>query len=994
MAQLDQQRERTQDDLRGLVSGEVRCEEFFLQLHAGDGGPYEIQPLAVVRPRSAGDVVACVRYAAENNLAIRARGAGTTTAGESLGSGIVLDFSKYLRHIVRLDAEKVRVQPGIVVERLNAQLRSGGRLVGIDPGHPEVSTVGGMIAVDYAGSRWLKYGSAADQLLSMHVVLADGTSMDLGREQLENGQSVSAMPRKRDLINDIAGLLRDNSELIRLNGVAAPLKRCGYNLDGVLGPDFVDFNRLLAGSEGTLALITEATLALRPLRRHVGAVLFFFESLDKAARAATEILQYRPTACELSDRRFLSLARGGEVRLELLIPAEAEAALLVEFEDEDAESLHDRVRQAIAEIVQERKTAFGSRQAFEADDRELFWRLADASEAKISNFKGPERPTSLVDDLIVAPEYVPEILFQSQNAMKKLQITATLSARMGQGQIRLRPILDLNNSEDVAKVRMLAEELYAQTFAAGGNIVGSNGYGFARAEFLRKQAGPLYGLIEKIKATFDPTGVLNPGKIIVAEESQITNSLAPPLKIEKEEPAAESGDGDELKMRSVMELQLDWDPARLAEAAEVCTRCGLCRTQASNTRMCPIFRLAPSEEASPRAKVNLLRSVLTGAVPLESLTDDTFKEIADLCVHCHMCRVECPVAADVPSLMRDGKGAYVAAKGVHLADWTMIHIDLLAALGMAVRPLTNWALRNRQTRWILEKTLGIAQNRKIPPLASRSFLRTASRKRLTKPVRRGGGKVLYFFDTFVNYFDPQLGLAAAAVLEHNGIGVYVHPDQMPSGMPMIATGALDHARIIAEHNVALLADAVRQGYHIVATEPSAAICLTYEYPRLVDDDDAKLVAANSSEACSYLWRLHQSGKLQLDLKPIYASLGYHMPCHMKALKVGSPGEQLMGLIPGVRLRHIEAGCSGMAGTYGLSSKHFRGSVRMGMKLFNRLRSTRIDVGATECSACKMHMEQGAEKPVVHPLKLLAASYDLMPEIKKKLATVNRDLTKR
>ena len=210
-------------------------------------------------------------------------------------------------------------------------------------------------------------------------------------------------------------------------------------------------------------------------------------------------------------------------------------------------------------------------------------------------------------------------------------------------------------------------------------------------------------------------------------------------------------------------------------------------------------------------------------------------------------------------------------------------------------------------------------------------------------------------------------------------------------MPSIACGALDHARYLAEHNVAILSEAVRQGYHIVATEPAAALCLTREYPQLIDHDDARLLAANSSEACTYLWRMHTQGKLQLDLKPIYIALGYHTPCHLKALQVGTPGEHLLGLIPGVRVEHIEKGCSGMAGTFGLFAKNYRGSLRAGLRLINQLRSPALQAGVTECSTCKIQMEQGTDKPTIHPIKLLALSYGLMPEIAKLLNSKGKEL---
>jgi Fe-S oxidoreductase len=375
----------------------------------------------------------------------------------------------------------------------------------------------------------------------------------------------------------------------------------------------------------------------------------------------------------------------------------------------------------------------------------------------------------------------------------------------------------------------------------------------------------------------------------------------------------------------------------------------------------------------------LIRGVLSERIALEQLTGETFKQIVDLCVYCHACRIECPARVDIPRLVRQSKGAYVQVHGLPRTEWVTTHLHLIAALARLGRPLVNWGLGNRWMRWLLERTLGIAQGRKLPRLAARTFLRRAARSKLTRTVRRAGRKVAYFVDVYANYFDPQLGEALVRILKRNGVAVYVPREQVQAGMPSIAIGAIDHARALARRNVAALVEAIRQGYQIVATEPAATLCLTREYPQLLDDDDARLVAANSRDACAYLWDMHVTGELQLDLKPINAAIGYHLPCHVRALGVGAPGEQLIRLIPGLRVYHIEEGCSGMAGAFGLLHKNYRSSLRAGWNLISRLRDPKLQLNATECCACKMQMEQGTTKPTIHPIKLLALAYGLLPE---------------
>lgn len=979
MAQLDHDRERIQQDLRGLVAGDVRCDDVFRQLYASDGSIFEIKPLGVVRPRSADDVVALVQYAAEKQIPVHARGAGTGLAGESLGPGLVVDFSRHLARVKYTADESVRVQPGLTCERLNAHLRRTGRTFGAGSGNRSVTTMGGMIAVDGAGSRWLKYGSAGQHVVSMQVVLADGHMLEVGREPLTEGVSADPDPRKRDLVNRLVRLLSDNAELIRRKTPASPVNRAGYRLAGTLGPDYLDLARLVAGSEGTLALTTEAVLATQPLPRYRGVALLLFDSLEKACRAVMEVLPTQPSACDLMDRRHLSLARETEGRFDLLLPPDTEAALLVEHEGDRLHEVRRQLHQIVDEIHQKHQLSFAARQAFDPAEVELFWHLAHRITPTLYR-KGAARPVPVIEDVAVPPEILPEFLVRMQNVLKRHQVIAATFAHAGQGQLHIQPFLNLAAPEDVAKMQALAVDLYDEVLGVGGTISAEHACGLSRTSFLRRQYGELYDVFWEIKRAFDPRNVLNPGKIVSDETVPLGRHLRPSIALTIE-PAAVPTDADEPPaLKNLLELQLSWDPAQVADIVRTCNGCGACRSQGPDGRMCPIFRILPSEEASPRAKANLIRGVLTRQIELTSLSSDEFKAVADLCVNCHLCTLECPAKVDIPKLMLEGKGAYAAANGLSLSDWVMSRLDRLCALGCRLSTLANWAIRNRQMRWLLDKTLGIAQGRKLPSLASRTFLQWAARRRLSRPTRRSGHKVVYFVDLYANYCDPQLGRALVAVLEHNGVAVYVPTEQRQGGMPAISCGALDLARRLAERNVAVLAEAVRQGYHVIATEPSAALCLIREYPYLFDDEDTRLVAENTSEACSYLWKMHTQGRLQLDLQPISATLGYHAPCRLKALQVGTPGENLMRLIPGLTLHPCEEGCSGMAGTFGLKRENYRASLRAGWNLIRAIRDPNLRAGVTECSACKIQMEQGTDKPTVHPVKLLAFAYGLLPEL--------------
>jgi FAD/FMN-containing dehydrogenase len=971
---MDQERERIQQDLRGLIDGEVRCDDVFVQMYASDASIYEIAPLGVVRPRGVADVVACVQYAAENGIPIHARGAGSGVSGESLGPGLVLDFSHSMRRVLSVDQESARIQPGVVLAQLNRQLARNGRLFGPDPATRSVTTMGSVLAVDASGTHWLQYGSARHHVEQMQVVLADGQVLEVGTEVDSEAAPETADAARARLTHRLSELLRREQKTITEHQAKSLTGSYGYQLHDVLEGDRLHLARLLCGSEGTLALITEATVRTVPRPRQRGLVLLFFDRLEAAARGALELSQSGVTACDLMDRRLLTIAREVDVRYELLIPPEAEAMLLVEQAGDTADELGDRLRELVVRLVRREKLAFDARVTIDKDERDFYWRLSRRVVTTLYRLKGTSRAIPCIEDISVPPAVLPEFLVQLQNVLKSHEVTASLFGHAGHGQLHLRPFLDLANPDHMRRMQALADDLYDQVLEVGGVVGSEHSLGLSRTWFAQRHGGPMYEVFREVKRIFDPQNVLNPGKVVADVPQPLTKNLRPVI--------SPPGRSDETPMAPVVDLQLAWEPADLMYAARACNGCARCRTQGREERMCPIFRFAPREEASPRAKANLIRAILTGRLAPDALTGDELKQVADLCVNCHQCEHECPAGVNIPKLALEAKAQYVATNGLHFSDWCLARADILSRWGSTFSSLANWAIANRRMRWVIEKVVGIAQGRKLPAFASRSFLQTAQRRRLTRPdpAPRDSSdrKVVYFVDIYANWYDRQLAESLVAILQHNGVAVYVHPRQVQSGMAAISMGAVDVAKRLAARNIAILADAIRQGYHVVATEPAAALCLTLEYQNLFDEEDARLVAENTSEACTYVWRMHQAGDLKLGLKPVDAILGYHLPCHLKALQVGSPGEDLLRLIPGLTVHSLQNACSGMAGAFGLKRENYRSSLRAGWSLISALRDMDIHAGATECSSCKMQMVQATSKPTVHPLKVLAMAYDLLP----------------
>lgn len=990
---MDERQSRIIEDLTPLLQGEIRCDALTVSMYATDGSLYQIPPLGVAFPKSREDVVALVRYASREKIPLTARGAGTGLAGESLGAGLTIDFARHMHRIESVGTDTVRVEPGVVCGELNRELRKRGRYFPPDPSGASVTTVGSMLALDAAGSHSVRVGSTRDHVQSLEVVLADGHCLELADEPVvppsaDSGENFPAATNgappppppeatvRRRLVRQLAEILAHNEALIAERQPPLIRNRCGYFLRGVLDGGRVRLPRLLVGSEGTLGLFTAATLHTAPLPAHRGVVLLLLGKMESAVGAVQAISPQQPSACDLLDRRLLSLAREADRRFAELIPPTAEAALIVEQTGFASSQIRNRIKMAIESVRRAVDADVVAHEAYTLEEVEFLWSLPEKVVPLLARLQGAIRPLAFVEDVAVPPETLHEFLVKAQNIFQKHRVTASLYAHAAAGQVHLRPFLAPPTVETAPLLEAIARDLYELVFQVGGTISGEHGVGLSRTAFVREQYGPLYEVFGRIKQVFDPQGLLNPGKILSDDPHLMIRNL-------RTAPA---------QAPQPVELQLRWKADEMWQAATRCNGCGHCRTRDDDLRMCPVFRVERSEEASPRAKANLIRQYLGGQLSAHEFASPEFKRIADLCFNCKQCQLECPSNVNVPQLMIEAKAAYVAEHGLSQADWMLSRAHSFGALGSAASIAFNWALGNPMARWVIEKVCGISQVRKLPAFARRSFLRLAQRDVLTRPVVHGGQKpVVYFVDHYANYHDPELARAFVAILRHNHIPVHVPPGQLASGMAMISAGDLDAARECARENLRQLADFAREGCPIVCTEPAAALCLKQEYPLLLDHPDVAAVAAQVLEAGAFLEGLHREGRLRTDFHALDLSAGYHTPCHLKALGAGSPLENLLRLIPGLRLHKIDHGCSGMAGAWGLAAENFQESIRIGWGLISRMRAGDLTVGATECSSCKMQMEQGTTTPTVHPLKLLALAYGLMPELQQRLEPSRRRL---
>ncbi|VTS03531.1 FAD-binding and (Fe-S)-binding domain-containing protein [Tuwongella immobilis] len=1018
-------REQLREDLRGWFRGDVALDDTSSILYSTDASLFQVRPLAVASPKDTEDLSAIVRYAWENHLPIIPRGAGTGVAGESLGSGLIVDLSVHFQQILDIGPDWIRVQAGVTLERIQETLAPLGRRLSIDPASP-LCTAGGVLATNASGSRAVSWGTTRDHVLSIRVCWDDGSIAEISQEPLpiiwpSNSQSdfddrpepfsesdstnLESPDRTTTILSAVGELLRTHAGTISQSYAPVPFDRCGYQLKDLLQGDRVALARLLVGSEGTLGIATEITFRTVPIPKWRSMVMFGFETLDEALIAGLHLRKFRPTMCDLLDRRLLTLARQLASDKLRQVPNEAEAVLLVEFECNATQDARDSARNAIEEIQEQQNRSIFAVPALDEPAIAELWKIREMVLPSLYALGVGSRPLAFIEDIGLAPEHLLTFLPRALDALQRQEITATVLIHVHSGQIHLRPFLDLFSTADVARMWPLAETIYNLVLSCQGTISSQHGTGIARTPWVERQYPRLFPIFRELKAIFDPRGILNPGKIVSLDPSRQAWPMrtfparTPVIEAISERDPAIEGSSPLLSAETEVPTQarprtplLLWEHSSPAIEAVRCNGCGDCRTTRSTTRMCPMFRVLPREDATPRAKANLFRSLLSGT-PEEAaeLASDRVREVADLCINCKMCARDCSAQVNIPKLMIEARSQNQAMHGLSRSDWVLARMEHFAAIASRFAPIVNLLLRVRSVRWAIEKLFGISRHRQLPRFTRRNFLKSARRQGLSQKPKLDPKTLIYFVDVFANYNDPSIAHAAVAVLKHHGYSVYVPPDQLGCGMAPLAQGDVETAREVALHHLRMLADFARDGHTIICSEPTAAVLLTQDYLDLLDDPDAKVVARQTVELTTFLGELLAKGEFRTDFQHLSLSIAHHIPCHVKALNRPIASPDLLRLIPGMQVQLLDEGCSGMAGAYGLKAENFERSLAMGEPMLRELAGETTTFGSTECSACRMQMEQGSGKRTLHPVQYLALAYNLMPELENRLRTAPRGL---
>ena len=698
----------------------------------------------------------------------------------------------------------------------------------------------------------------------------------------EAGRFGDVLAATVDLLTRNAGLLHDFKPRMRFN-------RCGYILHDVLGPDTIDLCRLLVGSEGTLALFTEATLKTVPLPAARSAILFGFPGMESALRAAQQVLPSEPSACELIDHRLLTLARGRDAGVAALIAPGVEAVLLIEFESDSSAGARALVMEAMEQVHKAGAPPYYVFPALHPEEVDKIRRLRELAAPSVLGLRGGARPVPVIEDGAVPIHELSTYLRRTQDILQRHQTTACFLVYAGTGQVHVRPFLDLNRSEDATKLWAIADEVHSLALDLGGTVSAQQGTGLARTPWVARQYGPLFPVLRELKAIFDPHQLFNPGKIISVDsalkpEWPLRRALvdAPALTSPADLPAGNGASAVEAPLEPASVLR--WHPAELRQEVSDCNGCGDCRTEASNRRMCPIFRASQAEAATPRAKANLMRHLLQEGTDSRLLSSDQVREVADLCVNCKMCAIECPAHVNIPKLMLEAKAANTAEHGLSRSDWVLARTESFASFGSAFAVFVNGAFSSRTIRWLMEKLFGVSRRTTAADLCFPQFLEPRRAAGLDQPPRSRRPRVAYFVDVFANYNDPQIAEAVVAVLHHHGIEVFVPPDQIGCGMAPLAQGDAEGSSRSRSEKPARLCgpcpagvrDPVLGAYG--CTDAASRLSRSGRRPgrgagRRADH------GADGLPVGAYI----EQGRLRTDFQRLDFTVGHHVPCHLKAL---------------------------------------------------------------------------------------------------------------
>jgi FAD/FMN-containing dehydrogenase/Fe-S oxidoreductase len=965
--------------LKTQILGDVQFDAFTRGRYATDASHYQIMPIGVVAPRSTKEAEHALALAREEHVSVLPRGAGTSQAGQTVNSSLVIDCSKYLDHVLELDAAGKRcvVEPGIVLDELNRRLRPHGLWFPVDISTSSRATIGGMVGNNSCGARSLRYGNTRENVLSIDAVLADGSAAHFGSV----APDLSDLPPRSPLAplaRKLLGIAAREAHEIAERFPRVQRRVGGYNLDALLpGRNEVNLAHILVGSEGTLAFSTRIELKLAPLigRRAVGAC--HFGSFHRAMELAQHIVKLAPIAVELVDRTMLGLAREialFEATIATVVRGDPEAILFVEFAEDDQQENVRRLGR-LAQLMGDLGFGWDKRGAkwggvIEVLDPKLQSAITEMRTAGLNimmSMKEESKPVSFVEDCAVPLEHLAEYTAKLTDIFAKHGTRGTWYAHASVGCLHVRPVLNLRLEHDVKAMRAIAEEAFELVRAYKGSHSGEHGDGIVRSEFHETMFGAsLVRAFEEVKDCFDPEGLYNPGKIVRAPkfDDRGTFRYGPDYRAE------------------AIATHLDWSAypgagGGFQGAVEMCNNNGACRVLAGGV-MCPSYRVTRDERDVTRGRANTLRLAITGQLGPDALTSQEMAETLQLCVSCKACRRECPTGVDMARMKIEVQAARLPKRGLSLRDRLVGYLPRYAPLAAKWPRLANLRNERSRLRQLSERYAGLSARRNLPRWRADAWHEPANSVRR----RDGAREVVLFADTFNRYFEPENVEAALAVLAAGGFAVELpmpaDGDRRPlcCGRTFLAVGLVEEARREAARSIAALAPFLARGVPVVGLEPSCILGFRDEIPALVKSDDARRLGANAQLFEEFLAREAERGTLRLSaLKPVAKRALLHGHCHQKAFGAMAAVEAALKLVPNLAVETVDTSCCGMAGAFGYGADTIDVSFKMAeLSLLPAVRQAAADtLVVADGTSCRQQIKDGAGREALHVARVLAMS---------------------
>jgi FAD/FMN-containing dehydrogenase/Fe-S oxidoreductase len=889
-------------ELESQIEGEVRFDAVTRALYSTDASVYQIAPAGVVIPRNREDILRSLGICRRHRCPITMRGGGTSQCGQSIGSGLQIDISKYYNRVLEVNADErwVRVEPGIVLDELNAQMAPLGLRFAPDISTASRATIGGMMANNAAGARSVWWGRTIDHVQEMVVALSDASMVhfrEIPRTEVPAGDTLEAA-----CYRTVLGLASEHAAEIGRRYPKILRHVGGYNLDEFTDPAKpVNLARIMVGSEGTLGIILEAKLRLVPLPKAKAVMAIMFHDLLESLAATPVILEHKPSAVEVMDKSILDYTRQNATLDRIrnaYIEGDPASTLCVELYADRKEDLPPRL-QALEDDLRRRKLGYAYRSETDPAAQAKIWSLRENSLGLSMAMRGDAKSISFVEDTAVAPEKLRDYIGRFLEVIHRHGTTAGIYAHASVGCLHVRPVINLKTEDGIRKFETMAQEVADLVLEFGGSLSSEHGDGLTRSPFNRQMFGPvLYEAFREVKRTFDPDGILNPGKIVDA----------PPL-------AANLRFGKDYRTPDPPTWFDYSEFGGMGRAVEMCSGIGACRKKLSGT-MCPSYMATRDEAHATRGRANALRLAMTGSLGEAGLGDQGVYGALDLCLQCRACKAECPIGVDMARFKSEFLADYWKRHGTPLRARALGNIHRLSVWGSRFAPLSNWIAASGPMRWTMEKLLGI-DRRRVPPAWKRQ---TFERWLAGHPPRTSavGTRVTLFNDTFLNHYDPEIGIAALAVLEKGGcqVGV-VRPGCC--GRPLISQGLLGEAREQVAHVVEALLPIAERGEKILFCEPSCLSVFKDDAPSLLRGEQQSR-ARTVAGACM-LFDEFAAG-LDLPLAPGPRRILVHGHCHQKSLGLLPATMALVGRIPQAQAIDLDAGCCGMAGSFGYYKEHY------------------------------------------------------------------------